>query len=276
MLFEIAEYSAIEIARQLGIPLGTVASRLRRAREAFGGAAQRMKLTLAREQGTGHEGSEADVRRRWKRAERRWLSEARAEEPPPEVVRRIERALGIAPGAATTPVVPRVQAAASAGKGALVTSLAALGVGGAVGLVLLLSRPASPPANDAKPTPESSAEPSRPRRAAPRAAPPKGSKPGRPGRARSATRSRSSTGARGARRRIARGGAGPAGPLPRAPSPRHAAARGARHADRRDRSKRRARAGARARPFVHRGAPEQPPRPAPGPPRRARAKVTRL
>ena len=46
--------------------------------------------------------------------ERRWLSEARAEEPPPEVVRRIERALGIAPGPAVTPAAPRVEAAASA------------------------------------------------------------------------------------------------------------------------------------------------------------------
>jgi len=51
VLYEIAEYSAIEIARQLGIPIGTVASRLRRAREAFRGVAHRMKLTLAREQG---------------------------------------------------------------------------------------------------------------------------------------------------------------------------------------------------------------------------------
>ena len=51
VLFEIAEYSAIEIARQLGIPMGTVASRLRRAREAFRAVAHRMNLTLAREQG---------------------------------------------------------------------------------------------------------------------------------------------------------------------------------------------------------------------------------
>ena len=53
--------------------------------------------------------------------ERRWLSEARAEEPPPEVVRRIESALGIAPGPAVTPAAPRMEAAASAGKGARVS-----------------------------------------------------------------------------------------------------------------------------------------------------------
>ena len=89
--------------------------------------------------------------------ERRWLSEARAEEPPPEVVRRIERALGIAPGPAVTPAAPRVEAAASAGKGAsgaVVASLAALGVGGAIGLVLLLTRAAPPPVPAAKVTPE--------------------------------------------------------------------------------------------------------------------------
>ena len=85
--------------------------------------------------------------------ERRWLSEARAEEPPPEVVRRIERALGIAAGPAVMPATPRVEAVASAGKGAsgvVVASLAALGVGGAIGLVLLLTRAAPPPA---QPTP---------------------------------------------------------------------------------------------------------------------------
>jgi len=94
--------------------------------------------------------------------ERRWLSEARAEEPPPEVVRRIESALGIAPGAAVTPAAPRVEAVASAGKGAsgaVVASLAALGVGGAIGLVLLLSRGAPPATDDAKVTPENIAAP---------------------------------------------------------------------------------------------------------------------
>ena len=89
--------------------------------------------------------------------ERRWLSEARAEEPPPEVVRRIERALGIAPSPVFPPAAPRVEAAASAGKGALMASLAALGVGGAVGLVLLLTRAAPPAPQDAKVTPESAA-----------------------------------------------------------------------------------------------------------------------
>ena len=94
--------------------------------------------------------------------ERRWLSEARAEEPPPEVVRRIESALGIAPGPAVTPAAPRVEAAASAGKGAtgaVVASLAALGVGGAIGLILLLARAAPPAAPDAKMTPEIAAAP---------------------------------------------------------------------------------------------------------------------
>jgi len=92
--------------------------------------------------------------------ERRWLSEARAEEPPPEVVRRIESALGIAPGPAVMPATPRVEAVASAGKGAsgvVVASLAALGVGGAIGLVLLLTRAAPPPAQDATVTPENAA-----------------------------------------------------------------------------------------------------------------------
>jgi hypothetical protein len=91
--------------------------------------------------------------------ERRWLSEARAEEPPPEVVRRIESALGIAPGPAVAPAAPRVEVAASAGKGAIVASLAALGVGGAIGLVLLLTRAAPPAAHDAKVTPENPAAP---------------------------------------------------------------------------------------------------------------------
>ena len=51
VLYEIAEYSSIEIAELLGIPTGTVASRLRFAREAFREAAGRMELTLRREQG---------------------------------------------------------------------------------------------------------------------------------------------------------------------------------------------------------------------------------
>jgi len=50
MLFEIAEFSSGEIARLLGIPTGTVASRLRRAREAFREAARRVELTLSREE----------------------------------------------------------------------------------------------------------------------------------------------------------------------------------------------------------------------------------
>jgi RNA polymerase sigma-70 factor (ECF subfamily) len=50
MLFEIAEFSSGEIARLLGVPTGTVASRLRRAREAFREAARRVELTLRREE----------------------------------------------------------------------------------------------------------------------------------------------------------------------------------------------------------------------------------
>lgn len=50
MLFEIAGFSSPEIARLLGIPTGTVASRLRRAREAFREAARRTELTLRREE----------------------------------------------------------------------------------------------------------------------------------------------------------------------------------------------------------------------------------
>jgi RNA polymerase sigma-70 factor (ECF subfamily) len=50
MLFEIAGFSSAEIARLLAIPTGTVASRLRRAREAFREAARRIELTLLREE----------------------------------------------------------------------------------------------------------------------------------------------------------------------------------------------------------------------------------
>ena len=51
VLYEIAEFSSFEIAELLGIPRGTVASRLRFAREAFREAAGRMELKLRREQG---------------------------------------------------------------------------------------------------------------------------------------------------------------------------------------------------------------------------------
>ena len=51
VLYEIAEFSSFEIAELLGLPRGTVASRLRFAREAFREAAGRMELTLRREQG---------------------------------------------------------------------------------------------------------------------------------------------------------------------------------------------------------------------------------
>jgi RNA polymerase sigma-70 factor (ECF subfamily) len=49
VLFELEELSSPEIARLLEIPLGTIASRLRRAREAFRAVANRVELTLQRE-----------------------------------------------------------------------------------------------------------------------------------------------------------------------------------------------------------------------------------
>ncbi|HEY7374259.1 MAG TPA: RNA polymerase sigma factor [Polyangia bacterium] len=51
LLFEIAEFSGVEIAELLGVPPGTVASRVRRAREAFREATQRIERKLRREQG---------------------------------------------------------------------------------------------------------------------------------------------------------------------------------------------------------------------------------
>src|SRR5262245_56156751 len=87
--------------------------------------------------------------------ERRWLTAARAEEPPPAVVARIEQALGLGAGVAASPPPAETATAARAaakvtGKGGLsalrIAGLSALGVGGTVGLVLLLSRPAAPPA----------------------------------------------------------------------------------------------------------------------------------
>jgi hypothetical protein len=85
--------------------------------------------------------------------ERRWLSAARVEEPPADVVRKIETALGI--GAAALVVPGTANAATSAAKGGLsalrIAGLSALGVGGAIGLVLLLSRPAAPPPPEERP-----------------------------------------------------------------------------------------------------------------------------
>ena len=85
--------------------------------------------------------------------ERRWLSAARAEEPPPAVVARIEQALGLGAATPASPAPPAEVAKVAAkvtGKGGLsalrIAGLSALGVGGTVGLVLLLSRPAAPPA----------------------------------------------------------------------------------------------------------------------------------
>jgi RNA polymerase sigma-70 factor (ECF subfamily) len=49
VLFELEEMSSPEIARLLEIPVGTIASRLRRAREAFRVVADRVERTLRRE-----------------------------------------------------------------------------------------------------------------------------------------------------------------------------------------------------------------------------------
>jgi RNA polymerase sigma-70 factor (ECF subfamily) len=50
VLFELEGFSSPEIAGMLDLPLGTVASRLRRAREAFRAAANRIELVLRREE----------------------------------------------------------------------------------------------------------------------------------------------------------------------------------------------------------------------------------
>ena len=50
VLFELEEFSSPEIAKLLDMPVGTIASRLRRAREAFRAVANRVELILAREQ----------------------------------------------------------------------------------------------------------------------------------------------------------------------------------------------------------------------------------
>jgi len=54
VLFELDGFSSIEIAKLLEIPVGTVASRLRRAREQFRAVAGRIDLALQRE---GQEGN---------------------------------------------------------------------------------------------------------------------------------------------------------------------------------------------------------------------------
>ena len=49
ILFELEEVSLLEIASRLSIPMGTVASRLRRAREEFARIVERIQKTQARE-----------------------------------------------------------------------------------------------------------------------------------------------------------------------------------------------------------------------------------
>lgn len=52
VLFELEGLSTPEIAELIGVPLGTAASRLRRAREAFRATAARMERTMRREAAT--------------------------------------------------------------------------------------------------------------------------------------------------------------------------------------------------------------------------------
>lgn len=52
VLFEVEGLSTPEIARLLGVPLGTVASRLRRARESFRAVTSRLERILRRETGS--------------------------------------------------------------------------------------------------------------------------------------------------------------------------------------------------------------------------------
>jgi RNA polymerase sigma-70 factor (ECF subfamily) len=53
VLFDVEGFSAPEIAQALDIPLGTVASRLRRAREEFRASARRLQSMFEREEGRG-------------------------------------------------------------------------------------------------------------------------------------------------------------------------------------------------------------------------------
>ena len=96
------------------------------------------------------------------------------------MVNRIERALGLGSGAAAPQASPEPQApraptaAAKGGLSALrIAGLSALGVGGAVGLVLLLTRPtpSAPPVDLPPPVVESAPTPTAPAIAAPAIAP---------------------------------------------------------------------------------------------------------
>ncbi len=51
VLYEIEELSTAKIAALIDVPIGTVASRLRRAREAFAAKAERLRLSRARKEG---------------------------------------------------------------------------------------------------------------------------------------------------------------------------------------------------------------------------------
>jgi RNA polymerase sigma-70 factor (ECF subfamily) len=51
VLYDVEGFSSPEIAEALGLPAGTVASRLRRAREEFRSIARRLELVLKREEG---------------------------------------------------------------------------------------------------------------------------------------------------------------------------------------------------------------------------------
>ena len=51
VLYELEELTMVEIARALDLPMGTVASRLRRAREAFEELSRRVRRDIGRKEG---------------------------------------------------------------------------------------------------------------------------------------------------------------------------------------------------------------------------------